>query len=255
MSEKKLPNFVQNLLDQIIRENDFVKYSVQVKSGSNAGDGFTSELLSIAITENECDKRLDLVCKIAPSSKHHRKEFFVDILFNREILFYSKFMPTLKKFQGEKNVPKKDQFLSFPKCYATVANEDNEDSEQYAVILEDLRPQGFKLWDKKKPTPIENARLVMRELGKFHGLSIAMKDQKPQEFSQFKQLEDHLRLFFQNDSLRPMTIKHFDRAIDSLKCENHKDIMRHIRDNTAKYLEDCLNDKVSEQFGVVCHGI
>lgn len=80
---------------------------------------------------------------------------------------------------------KKDQFLSFPKCYATVANEDNEDSEQYAVILEDLRPQGFKLWDKKKPTPIENARLVMRELGKFHGLSIAMKDQKPQEFSQF----------------------------------------------------------------------
>lgn len=174
MSSIELPKYVQVLLDQIVNENGFRDYSMEIKQGSQVGDGFLSELSSISIMEKETDKRLDVVCKIAPFNKNRRKEFFSNVVFDREAVFYNKVMPIFARFQEEKNLQADDQFRSYPKCFAAVAD---DESEQYVVILEDLRPQGFSMWNKAIAAPIENMRLVMREIGKFHGISIAFKDQ------------------------------------------------------------------------------
>lgn len=251
MSSIEIPKYVQVLLDRIVDENEFRNYSVKIKQGSQVGDGFLSELSSITIAENESDKRLDIVCKIAPFNKNRRKEFFSSVVFDREAIFYNKVMPMFARFQEEKNLQANEQFRSYPKCFAAVAD---DESEQYVVIMEDLRPKGFKMWNKADAAPIENMRLVMREIGKFHGLSIALKDQRPDEFAEFKQLTDISRTFFQSSNMQGMFDASFDRAIVALKCEEHRDVMRALKSNTLSYFESCLNEKISDRFGVVCHG-
>lgn len=252
MSSNELPDFVGDLLKLITKEHGFVNYSVEVKCGSQAGDGFTSQLLCIIVTEDTSDKRLDLVCKMAPLDKNYRREFYSELMFSREALLYQKLLPIFAEFQDEKNVPENERFVSYPKCYATKID---EQKEQFAIILEDLRPRGFKLWDKAIPSPIANARLTMQELGKLHGLSIAMKDQKPKEFEEFKKVKDVMKLCVQSNSIRKFFDSAFDRAINSLKSEEHRNIMTHIKSNFVAYVEDCLNDDDSNEFGVLCHGM
>lgn len=251
MSSKELPGFVQKLLQPIISENGFTNYSVNATSGCEAGDGFASELFSIAITENAGDKRLDLVCKIAPSNKNQREENCSDVLFDREALFYDKLMPTFARFQREKNVPEQDQFLSYPKCYATLI--DNE-SENFAIILEDLRPVGFKMWPKNRPPSIENVRLVIRELGKLHGLSFAMKDQKPAEFQEFSRVRDTIKTMFKSENMQKLYKKSLDHASNSLKNDDHKAIALHIKENLMEYVNDCLDFGADDPSGALCHG-
>lgn len=251
MSDITLPKHIQDLLNQICVENNFRNYTTELKQGSNAGDGFTSELLSVKIFDRESKQILDVVCKLAPLNKNRQKQFFSNIIFDREITFYQKVAPCFAKFQKEKKLPEEDQFLAYPKCYGALSDHENF---VFAVVLEDLRPKGFKLWNKMEPVPIENAHLVMRELGKLHGISIAMKHQRPEVFAEFAKLNDMSTRFFQTGNMKAMFEASFDRAITTLRCEDYKNIMRDIKVNMISYLDSCVNVKASERFGVISHG-
>lgn len=251
MNFSDLPKFIQNLLNEIVIEENFSDYSMKIKSGAEPGDGFSCELISVIISDNLSDKRLDILCKIAPFDEIQRKDFLSHILFNREALFYNELMPIFVKFQNEENVPKTDQFLSIPKCFKTVSD---DEQGQYAILMEDLRPQGFKMCNKFTTLPIDNLRLAMRELGKFHGLSVAMKHQKPNEFAQFKRVTDIVKIFTQSANMKQTFDKFFDRAIQSLNNEMHKDIMRDIKVNFQAYLDYCIRNETTSRFGVLSHG-
>lgn len=251
MDHKNLPNYVYELLTKIANLNGFTDYSVHVNDGSQPGDGFSSSLFRTSISENKSDKKLDLVCKVVPSSKKHRQEFFSDNAFKNEARFYHKLMPILAKFQENKNLSKHDQFLAYPKCYGSIIDDEHE---RYVIILEDLCPFGFEMWNKAKPTSIENVRITMHELGKFHGLSFALKDQKPDEFAEFKQIKNIYREAFQSEKVQGMFLNVLDHAIHLLKNDEHKTIVQHVKCNIERYSEDCLNDEVSDRFGVLCHG-
>lgn len=243
MVQKELSKYMTVLLDRVIQEKKFIDYTIHIEPGSQPGDGYNSEILSITVNGNSNDERLDIVCKTCKEMRSYSR-------FRRETLFYNKLLPILAKFQGDKNLPKADQFLSYPKCYAAVAD---DDLEQHIIILEDIRLQGFKMLNRTKSTPIENMRLIMRELGKFHSLSIAMKNQKPDEFTIFKQTTD----IFGNDSHRLMQEtfhKYFDCAIKSMRHEHHKNIMRDIKNNYVSYVKYCLNSGTSDHFLVLSHG-
>ena len=88
MSAKELPKFISDRLDRIIVENGFRDYSLEIKQGSKIGDGFMSDITSISIAERNIDRKLDLVCKMAPLNKNQRKEFISDVGFKNEIMFY-----------------------------------------------------------------------------------------------------------------------------------------------------------------------
>lgn len=251
MSEKKVPNFISDVIDRIIKENGFRDYSLEIKAGSNVGDGFTSDISCITITERNGDQQLNLVCKMAPLNKNRRNEFISDIAFAREVLFYDKLMPLFAKFQEEKQLSKDNQFLAYPKCYGTVFD---EDKEQYALFLEDLRPKQFKLWNKAKASPIDNVRLAMHEIGKFHGISFAFKDQKPDTFAEFKKLSDIFKFFMEKENMVKLFTTCYSNATSSLKNEQHSKIYSDIEKNFAQYFDDCLNEKLIGPLGVVCHG-
>lgn len=252
MNMEQLPSYVRELITKIANDNAFTNYSVNVSSGSEPGDGFASELFRITICEHKSDKKLNLVCKIAPENKKYREEFFSNTTFQNEADFYTKHMPKLAKFQQDRNLSEHNQFQGYPKCYGTIIDEEND---RYAIVLEDLRPFGFKMWDKSKPVPVANARLTMRELGKFHGLSLAMKDQCPDEFAEMKQIQNIFREAFQSEKLVGMFEKDLNRTVELLKKEEHKTILNHVKNNLIRYSESCFDEKASDRFGVYCHGM
>lgn len=252
MCEQELPTFLNDLLDQIIRDNDFHDYSVKVEEDLQAGDRFMSEIKAITVTEKNSEKQLHLVCKMAPRNKNRRKEFMSDVLFSREALFYKKLMPILAKFQQEKNLSVADQFVAYPKCYGAVAD---GEKEHFALFFEDLRYKGFQMYNKSKVARIENARLAMREIGKFHGISYALKDQRPEVFAEFEKVTDIVKKFFSLTKMKDFFISTYDRAIDALKNEHHKNVFRAIKKNLLTLVEDGLGEQHKNKFAVLTHGI
>lgn len=108
--------------------------------------------------------------------------------------------------------------------------------------------------NKRETTSIENARINMRELGKFHGLSIAMKDQKPTEFNELKRWGPNLVEFVKSKSVASMFANNYDKAIAALKNDDHKKIVRHFKSDILGSYSNCFDKNASECFGVLCHG-
>lgn len=250
-SEIVIPKYIQEHLHRISIENGFIESSVEVRQGSQLGDGFSSKIWSVTIAERNNDKKLHLVCKVAPNSDSVESKITSQLIFKREAEFYAKLMPTFAKFQFEKGLSNVDQFLAYPKCYGTTIDDKNG---HYVIILEDLRPQGFKLWPKIKASPIDNVRLAMREIGKFHGISIAMKDQRPHQFAEFKSLTDIYEILLKSKNIEAYFTKSYDYAIDSFKRDDFEAIVSDIRKNFLHYFDECLNEKSATYFGVISHG-
>lgn len=226
-------------------------YTVRVDQGSQPGDGFIAELFSVTINETLTGKKLELICKSAPQSDGLLSDG-MGAIFDREAFVYDVLLPTFYQFQREKNLPERELFKSYPKCYASVVD---HKAKHFAILMENLRPQGFKMWDKSKPARCENVRVLLGELGKFHGISIAFKDQKPTEFLKFKELSDCRKAFFGSENMREIRDTILDRVIGSLKNGNHKIVVEDVKKNYMPYLEDCVDGGAADRFGVICHGI
>lgn len=248
---KNLPNYIHELLNKIAFENGFKSYTVEIDQGSKPGDGFGGEILSAAILEHGSDKRLDLVCKIAPYSRNRRKEMCSSIFFRNEALWYDRLMPILAKFQMEKNLLADDQFHCSAKCYGTLFDDENE---RYVIILENLRPSKFEMWNKAKLAPIENLRMTLSELGKLHGLSYALQDQRPVEFEQFKQPQNARLEMLRSEKMKKMVASTYNSIANLLKKDEHKIIARYLWKNIDRCLEEFYEGGANRGFGALCHG-
>lgn len=239
---KDLPEFLQNVLNRLIKQSKSC-YSIKVKPGAEAGDGSSSENLR--------EKQLEILCKVMPFDEIHLKDSLLPTLYSREVRFYDEIISFFVKYQEEKNVPKNYQFLAYPKCYATIAD---DKAKHFAILMEDLGNQGCKLPAKREPASIESMRLAMRELGKLHGLSVALKDQKPKEFQKLKDITDLASVLTKTESMKASFRDFYDRTIKSLRNEMHKDIMCDIKDIFQMYLEFCVQNERTNKFGVLSHG-
>lgn len=190
---KMLPEYVSNCVHKVAKNEGFTDYKIETKAGSAHGDNFLGIMTAITLkgtrgkNGQSKSEELHLLCKAPPKNVIRQKNFSSSLVFSREIYIYSKLLPALVRFQQEKNLNAADSFLSFPKVYAC---EVDEKKQSYILIMEDLRPKNFEMWPKDQTIDVEHELIVMKELGKYHGVSFAMKDQRPHEFDQFKTLSD-----------------------------------------------------------------
>lgn len=77
------------------------------------------------------------------------------------------------------------------RCFSAFADGEND-----YIALDDLGIYGFKIANRQKTLDLNHCILIMELLGKFHGLSIAMKDQCPE---QYKKLENSLEEVYYAD--------------------------------------------------------
>lgn len=251
-----IPEFVQQLLEKIAHREGFTDgFKIISRSGSNVGDGFMGVLLSIVITgirNDNADEELVLVCKIPPMNEMRLK--LAVSPFKQEIASYEIFLPAFVEFQREKGISESDGFFAFPKCYGTHA--DDEKSE-YALVLEDLRPKGFRMWNKYTPIDYTHVKLAISQLGKFHAISFAMRQQRPDIFAQFKTLESGmLKIMYDFPSSTGYYEKTFDKVLKALQPGDTEEIRRiqHLRYHFKSNLQLSSCGSEAEPFTVFCHG-
>lgn len=250
-------NHIKSILERIAKNEKFTEYKIETEAGSNHGDNYMGVMSAITISgikeQNGVKKteQIHLLCKVPSSNEVRKKNFKSALIFNRELYVYSKVLPDLVRFQQEKGLSAADSFLSFPKVYACEIDQEND---KYILIMEDLRPQKYEMWPKEKVISLEHELLVMRELGKLHAISFAMKDQRPAEFEQYTDLKDPFCELCIYGKFRSFSNKSIERAANVLKNPNHKKMMENFRKTYAQTIEEFLLGESSREFGIVAHG-
>lgn len=254
-----LPEFVVDHLKRIAKDEGFIgEYHVNHASGSRDGDGFSSTSLSITLSgqrrkESSVDlepDELTLICKLQPSNATHKETFGSEIMFEREVYMYNKLLPALDEFQKKKKVPKEVAFFSYPKCYVAFHNSGNRAS---VIILEDLRTSGFEMWNKLKQTDFEVIRLLMEQLGRFHGLSFAIRDQKPDLFKEFQDLPKYVLDIISTPGISSMFQSSIAHAISLMDNPQDVESLTLMAMDVRQIFCDGLNEKLLGKFGVVIH--
>lgn len=252
-----LPDYVTNCIHKIAKSEGFIDYRIETKAGSCHGDNFLGIMIAVTLcgTRRQNGKvqsdELHLLCKAPPTNAIRQKNFNSALVFSREIYMYTKLLPAFVRFQQEKGLSASDSFRAFPKVFAC---ETDEEKETFILIMEDLRPQNFEMWPKDKTIPIDHEILVMRELGKFHAISFAMKEQWPKIFNEFKQIKDVFIGVFLKTTLKSFMPKVIDRVIDALEKPEHKKLMQNFQKNFLERSDKLKSDPYCDEFGIMTHG-
>ncbi|KAJ6632707.1 hypothetical protein Bhyg_16080 [Pseudolycoriella hygida] len=254
---KNLPEFLNVLLREISEKEGFTDFEFDVSAGSNHGDGFLAVIKRVIVagTRNGKPDTLPLICKLMPTSQARRDQFNSDAVFIREAFMYSQVLPTFVEFQKEKGLGEKEGFYEFPKCYGTL---DDKANDRFVIVLEDLKVSGYELFDKFKPADFNHVKLFAESLGKFHAVSFALKDQRPEVFAKFKHLRD---VFVQQveekpEVMVPMFEFFFDKTIAAFKPEEETEInaINKLKANVTQELLRTSMGDVSEPFSIINHG-
>lgn len=248
-----LPKYALDLVNDIATKEGFSEYTTQLKPGSNHGDNFLGVVTSVTIAgkRNNSDDKLHLVCKLAPAGDARRREFRSVEVFEREVVMYTKILPSFLAFQREKGLSDSECFTAYPKCYAAIAD---DKKDQFVVIMEDVRPKGLSMWPRRLPAPVEHTYHVLEQLGKLHAISFALKDQRPEVYDGLRQFRDIISKFYESPSMLKSSRMGYQRAIDALENIRHKEIMTEVKDQLVELLDECHRDGVCEPFGVLGHG-
>ncbi|XP_019548007.2 uncharacterized protein LOC109418299 [Aedes albopictus] len=248
----QLPEFVRQSAIRAAVNLGFTpdKFHVRFEAGSNC-DGLVGEIHRVTITEG--DRQEDLFCKIPPLSAARREEFNSMTLFEREIFLYSTVLPAMFEFQRDKQVRETEGFFNVPKCYLTLFDADSEES---VILMENLSNKGYRMGKKVEPVDLDHARLVMTNLGRLHGLSLALKDQQPDLFEKFKLSDVLLPAVKHSEQLVAMFNAALENAISLLGPEQQveRTRMEALREDHIQTLEECLDGSRAEPYAVLNHG-
>lgn len=161
----------------------------QYKMLAPPGEHFGSIMLSLDVTIEKDNKRqvVNLVAKLLPINQMLRKLFNVEETFKMEINAYLDTIPALEAFQDEYHIPPSQKLDIFPKCFGARVNLDenhNNIDEDAAIILENLITQGYIVEDRLKGFDLQQTQLLLKDLAKYHAVTIALKLLKPKVFEE-----------------------------------------------------------------------
>lgn len=254
-----LPDYCVELINKIAKQEGFTEYVLEENSGSNHGDGFQGIILRVLIKGKKKDAageehKLYLICKMPPLNEYRKKEFSSELVFTREVYAYEKLLPAYAEFQREKGISNEDGFFEFPKCYGTYTDLENCN---FVIVLEDLKAKNYQMVNKYDTLDYAHAKLVIQELGKFHGTSFAVRDQKPDLFAETKKLKmEMFDKFAENKMTMEFFVNIYKAAIATLNPDQTKLIekMEIIKDTFLNRMIETTKPGIAEPFSVVSHG-
>lgn len=259
MSAPRLPDFVHRHLNEIAAREGFRAgfTCTEPGAGSKPGDGFSSVIRAIVLRGERGGAASDasslaLVLKLLPESRERQEVFHSRAVFEREVQFYGRILPLLRRFQADKGLlqPATGGFDAYPECYAAVAD---AASDEYVIIMRDLRPAGYELWDKLQPMPAENAQLLFEQLGRLTGLSLALQRQRPDEFAQaIGRMEDVYSALLKSVNVQAICQPFYEQAVELIDSPEHRKVLVEIRDTWQDVVTCCV--RTTDAFSVLAHG-
>lgn len=220
-----------------------------VKDFTKKGDNYACTVTSIEArySLSGAEEEVTYIAKLNPCRQMGSLNSFTNVVFEKESGFYKEIAPLLDaelKSIGQKP-------LKFARCFALSTERDSE-----VIILEDLRPGGFKMFDRRKGMDRAHVTLVVKELGRLHAASKLLMDKLPYKLEEkFPFIEKDFTSFNENKF----------QDIFQWYCTNAAEMAERIGgyENVAAWLRDaapnCINmfeeqTKSNPPFEVICHG-
>ncbi|XP_041984534.1 uncharacterized protein LOC121737059 [Aricia agestis] len=165
---------LRNLLVKIANEQCFKDGYITYNSIENDGSNYTSALFTATISA-ENKENLNLFAKVATIGEKMRDDSPVQV-FKIETYFYTKLLQMYRNIEDEYKIPEGDR-LKTPKFYGS-----NDEYLKEILVLENMLANGYQVTDRFKPMSGEFALQGVKELAKFHALSMALATHYPEEF-------------------------------------------------------------------------
>lgn len=153
-------------------------------------------------------------------------------------------------FQKENNMP---LFSSIPRCYLTILTDHQE-----ALVLQNIKSLGFKLYDRKTVMTLDHMKLVLKTLGQWHALSFILNHKQPEKFAE---LTSNLRCpaieIFVNSHVGKWMNVAQEHLLYVLKKSDELELLKKYREKTKNQLAtDIVKDILftEEKQAVVTHG-
>jgi Ecdysteroid kinase-like family len=215
-------------------------------------------MLRVIIEGSRCGAvdKLPVIVKMPPDSPERRAQFSAIPIFEREAEFYAKFCPMLMEFQVERGIlDEADGFFAVPKCYKVIAD---PEQQNYAMILEDLQVGGYRMFNKLATIDLAHVTLFVKNLARYHALSFAIRDQRPDLLDEIRQLKDifNERMIGNNPHFEVAIRSALDRAIGAMKpSEEYKiEKLQKLKEEALQTFQNCASHERCEPFGVLMHG-
>lgn len=145
-------------------------------------------------------------------------------------------------------------FIEYPRIYGAVDVDLNE-----TIFLEDLSIRNFSIIDRfTQDMTADHVRLIMHSLGKFHAISLSLKDQQSQKFD--KLASPLVELFFRQDlkTIRDFynsTVQTILKALPGEQDESLRSKVTNVFDkDVVDIAADCLNAESAAPASVIRHG-
>ncbi|XP_055715421.1 uncharacterized protein LOC129809525 [Phlebotomus papatasi] len=250
----KCPEFVGDVLVAIASRRGITKPRFSYENGSNYGDGFIGMVTRVVIVDEDSGMEIRLICKHLKHDPNDTDTFTSMDMFKREIFIYSHVLPEIVRLQLEKNIPADEGFFSFPKCHFARFSEQNQEA---ALIFDDLRFEGYQMLEKRQIPDVEHVKLLMRQLGRLHAVSFALREQKPEILEQFKCLDDVLTKLMRRKVMQPLAVKncHLTQSIltpeDDMKI---REFFQRWESTMWTDISETIHGENAEPYAVINHG-
>lgn len=224
-------------------------YVMEVSTDLQNGDNYMGILYNVTIRVKQ-KETLHLILKVAPQEAFFRQIFPVKEIYHREIFVYDNVISEFFKIQRENELLQ--IFQPFATHYVS-----SIDSMQEALLMEDMKKKGFKRIDHRVSLDYPHALLVMKELGKFHALSYAIRHQKRETF---KKWEDKCQECYFNNvgTLVIDAVIRLAKAVLSSYSTHGNEMEKRALEHFINTLPDVYNRilvvKEDDEYAVVNHG-
>ena len=246
MSENEVPEYLLKHFANIAKQEGFVTYT-PLQEVHNGG-GFIAAVQSFSLIGQRRingqleDHKVDLVCKVMPKSEIRNNQFNSHRFFMHEVFTYKHILSVLSEFQQNLGLTEVDGFFAYPTYYVATYNPDSDDT---VVIMKDLCVDGYVMLDKSKPISEENVNLVMTQLGRLHGVSYALRDQKPELWESFQSINDaNLRNV---NALEEFCKNNFKKALTIFKDEPNLGKLQTIANEWLAWVRECCEHGVRDR--------
>ncbi|XP_063932763.1 uncharacterized protein LOC135144643 isoform X3 [Zophobas morio] len=234
----------------LIRHEGFIEYTVEIQGKTGRGDGYVGKVTFVSVigkTNTEDKKELNLVIKSSTQNELLRSQLPIKEFFELEIYIYDKVIPAFRNFQYEMGF-ESDFLKSLPSCYLA-QNLENEE----ALILENLKSQGFEMANRKIPLTFEHIKLVLESYGKWHAFSLALRYKRPDSFKQLvENLGDMWSIYILKTKLARVFFQYYEEVRKFWENGTDVALVKFSENEVTSILTSLLSEDLDHT--VIIHG-
>ncbi|XP_050513265.1 uncharacterized protein LOC126888880 isoform X2 [Diabrotica virgifera virgifera] len=180
-------SYIDNILKKILNTTHLEHYDFITEEYKPKETKYEGEKYFVTVKNSVNSDKLSIFIKRALVDSEIRKLLPIRGFFINENNFYDQVWPNLEKFQ--ESYGRKILFRKIPRCYLTTSKENAE-----TIVLEKL--SRFRANDLTELFTIEQLLLIFQEYGRFHALSFAYKEKRPEEYQKLvSQIRDNYEYY------------------------------------------------------------